>query len=292
MDFYKRLGMYFFAIGAILSLLAGAFPVSDSMYAFVMIVLVFLGVFSAILNVDEEEELAFVVAAAGFLIAVLCFKVLLGGNVLVANLASFFEVATLFVGSMLVTVAIRTVVELGSEGEGDPLGHADDVTDHVESLLYTKGERIWHFVVFIAVAFSFVVVLLDVFFSLQSYSTALSVLDIIITVVFFIDLILLYRRAGSFGRFLRTCWPDTIATIPFFPVLRVAKLVRLVRLMRFVKLNKTLKFFSERSGVKHYLHAAASKPHYQEEAEHEVLPAIEEKTEVGAKRGPRRRPKK
>ena len=78
MDFYGRLGMYFFTIGALLSLFAGVFPLSSEMHNWVLVILIFLGTFSAILNVSEEEEVAFLVAASAFLITIVSFKFLLG----------------------------------------------------------------------------------------------------------------------------------------------------------------------------------------------------------------------
>jgi len=151
MNIYQRMGMYFFTVGAILAILAGAFPLSSGMYDLVLIVLIFLGVFSAILNVGEDEEIGFIVAASAFLLAIVSFKFLLGYHPFIQGLASFFEVTTFFIGSMLAVVALRTVFEFGSQPDMDSLEHADAIDDHVDTLMLSEKEKSWNFVVFFAV---------------------------------------------------------------------------------------------------------------------------------------------
>lgn len=260
MDLYHRVGMYFFTIGALLAILAGAFPLAPGVYDVVLVLLIFLGVFSAVLNVGEEEELGFLVAATAFLIMIVSFKFLLGHHPLIIGLANFFEVVTFFVGSMLSVVALKTVFEFGSQRTLDALEHANAIDDHVETLMFSKQERTWNFVVFLAVAVSFIVILLEVFFELGGGVQLFFLLNIVIFLVFLVDLVVLYRKEGGFKGLFKYCWLDVVATIPFFLIfqglnaLQVIKVARLLRLGRFMKLNKTLKFMSDRSGVKHYLH--------------------------------------
>lgn len=257
---YQRIGMYFFTVGAILAILAGAFPLSSGMYDLVLIVLIFLGVFSAILNVGEDEEIGFIVAASAFLLAIVSFKFLLGYHPFIQGLASFFEVTTFFIGSMLAVVALRTVFEFGSQPDMDSLEHADAIDDHVDTLMLSEKEKSWNFVVFFAVATSFIVVLLDVFFQLSEFTQYFFAFDVLITIIFAIDLVVLYKKERTIHHFFKNCWLDILATIPFFLImnglfaLRVLKMARLIRIIRFTKLNKTFKFMSDRSGVKHYLH--------------------------------------
>lgn len=257
---YHRVGMYFFTIGALLAILAGAFPLAPGVYDTVLVLLIFLGVFSAILNIGEEEELGFLVAASSFLIMIVSFKFLLGHHPLIIGLADFFEVVTFFVGSMLSVVALKTVFEFGSQKSLEALDHADAIDQHMDTFMFSRQERIWNFVVFLAVAVTFIVILLDVFFELATVAQMFFAFNVLITLIFAIDLVVLYRKEGSMKNLFRNCWLDIVATIPFFMIfqglaaLQVAKLARLVRLSRFMKLNKTLKFMSERSGVRHYLH--------------------------------------
>ena len=260
MDGYQRLGMYFFTLGAILAILAGAFPLSATMYDAVLVILIFLGVFSAILNVSENEEIAFIVAASAFLLAIVSFKFLLGHHEFIQGLAEFFEVVTFFIGSMLAVVALRAVFEYGSQPELNSLEHADAIDEHMETMLLSPRAKAWNFVVFLAVAASFIVVLLDVFFNIIEWAPYFFAFDVFITIIFAADLVVLYRQEKNFHYFVKNCWLDIIATIPFFLLtqgffaLRILKLARVVRVIRFMKLNKTLKFMSEKSGVKHYLH--------------------------------------
>jgi hypothetical protein len=251
MELYKHLGSYFFIVGAIISIFAGVFPINPEEFTFIMVAILFLGIFSAILNIDGDD-LRFVIAAAGFLIMIIGAEVLLGGNVLVEHLVTFFQVSTLFVGSMLATITLKLIVEYGGQALHV---RQEDVADRVEMIAYSTADNAWNFIVFLAIAASFIMVLLEIFFPLTVEEWLLFFLaDLFITGIFAIDLVVLYRRSASFKHFVQTSWLDIIATIPFYSVLRVAKIARLVRLMRFLKLNKTLKFFSERSGARHYLH--------------------------------------
>lgn len=252
MEFYKRLGTYFFVIGALLSIFAGVFPVQDNLAGLLVVAIIFFGVFAAILNVDGDD-MRFVMAAAGFLIVIVCAEVLLKDNMLVGRLVKFFDSSALFVGSMLATVTLKLIVEFGAAAEGGEQKNSDD---YMEKLSMSKAHKAWHFIVFLAVAATFIMILLEVFFAMPQYEYFFFMFDVVITGIFLIDLVMLYREANSFGKFLRTSWLDILATIPFYQVLRVAKIARLVRVSRFLKLNRTLKFFSEQSGVNQYIKTA------------------------------------
>ncbi len=249
MEFYKRLGTYFFVIGALLAIFAGVFPVQENFSGLITVAIIFLGVFAAILNVDGDD-MRFVMSAAGFLIVIVCAEVLLKDNMLIGRMVNFFDASALFVGSMLATVTLKLIVEFGGAAEG---GEQKDVTDRVQALIMSPAHKAWHFIVFIAVAATFILILLEVFFAMPQYEYFFFIFDIIITGIFFIDLVILYRESSSFGKFIRTSWLDILATIPFYQVLRVAKLARIIRVSKFLKLNRTLKFFSEQSGVQQYI---------------------------------------
>ncbi|MBR9702890.1 ion transporter, partial [Candidatus Woesearchaeota archaeon] len=262
MDIYKRLGLYFFTFGALLSILAGAFKLGEGMHDLVLVILIFLGVFSAILNIDEEEEMGFLIASSSFLIAIITFDIVLASHPLVLLLARFFEVSTFFIGSMVAVVGLKTIIEFGSMNTTrDPLKHADEVDDSIEALMFSPAERFWNIMVFIAVAVSFIAVLLEVFFEPILFAVLFVLIDAVITVVFLIDLFVLYRKENGLVSFLKNCWLDIVATIPLsylfgfqhLSLFRAAKLVRLIRLQKFLKLNRTLKLMSKKSGVRHYV---------------------------------------
>lgn len=251
MDFYKKLGMYLFIVGSLLAVLAGAFPLTADMHLIALIALIFLGVFSAILNITDDEEHGFLIASAAFLLLILVFKGM--DNALFDALSKFFEYSTIFVGSMLVVSSLKLIVEYGSQNYGKhPLEDADEVGDHLDNLFLTKQEKFWNISVLMAVAVSFIMVLFEIFFGFGNDGIILG-LDILITVIFLIDLYYLYKKEDSFINFIKSCWLDIVATIPFYGILRIAKLARLVKFMKVVKLHKTLKFFSNKSGVKQYI---------------------------------------
>lgn len=260
MDLYHRVGMYFFTVGALIAILAGAFELSATMYDGVLVLLIFLGVFSAILNVREEEELAFLVASSAFLVMVFSFKFLLGHHELIQAMSQFFDIVTFFIGSMLSVVALKTVFEFGSQRDLDAIDHADAVEADLDSMFFSRRQRIWNFIIFLAVALTFIVILIEVFFNPPNLGTFFTGFAVLITFIFAIDLVVLYRQEGSMKKFVKNCWLDILATIPFFLIvqgveaLQIVKFARLVRISRFIKLNHTLKFMSDRSGVKHYVH--------------------------------------
>lgn len=252
MDFYKKLGMYLFIVGSLLAVLAGAFPLTDDMHNFALIALVFLGVFTAILNITDDEEHGFLIASAAFLLLILVFKSM-DSNPLFAALSGFFQYSTIFVGSMMAVSSLKLVVEYGSQNYGkNPLEDADEVGDHLDHLFLTKQEKYWNILVLVAVAISFIMVLFELFFG-AGYAGIFFGLDILITIIFLIDLYYLYKKESSFTNFIKFCWLDIVATIPFYGILRIAKLARLMKFMKVVKLHKTLKFFSNKSGVREYI---------------------------------------
>ena len=254
MHLYRKLGMYLFTLGAIIALLAGAFPLAEDAHNLALVSLVFLGVFSAILNITQEEEHPFLIAGSAFLLAILCFDALLGENPLVLALTNFFEVVVFFIGSMVATVALKLVVLYGHENEvRKPLEGVQETEEHAALLLITPREHAWNLTVFLAVAASFIVVLLDVFFSLNRYVLSLLILDLFVMVIFIVDLVVLYRREKDVVSFLKHCWLDILAAIPFWHFTRVLKIARLFKLFEFLKLSRTAKFFSDKSGVKGYL---------------------------------------
>ena len=67
-------------------------------------------------------------------------------------------------------------------------------------------------------------------------------MDLIITFIFLIDLIFLYRHASGLKDFIKRNWLDIISVIPFGMAFRLTKLVRTVRLLKlFTRTSKLSK---------------------------------------------------
>jgi len=250
---YTRIGMYIFIIGAILSVLDSAFPVEPSMRGLVYVALIFTGIFAGILNITPDEEHHFLLSSGAFLIVILAFNQLFAAEQIVVVFSHFFQNAVAFVGSMALAVALKTILEYGSDNiiRGDALESMRARTERIEDWQLSKGMRAWHAVVFIAVAVTFIMLLLDLFFAIpDSFALVIEILDWIIVAVFVADLFVLFRQEGSWGCFFRNCWLDILAAIPFHGVFGVLKIVRLSRI---AKLSLSLKFFSTSSGSNTYI---------------------------------------
>lgn len=263
MDLYTRIGMYLFLTGALVAIFASVFPVNPSLIPFIMVFLVFSGVFSGLLNISEDEERGFLISGGVLIITMLALDRLFGLSFPI-EINGFIRNLTVFVGSMLLVVAGRRFIETASQSE---------VTQHRQAMRdYSTSRQVWQFIVFIAVALTFVILMLHGFLYSEMSDGAralLLVLDWIIILIFIADVVLLYRDYDSFGLFLRHCWPDVVAAIPLqmsifgiFKIVRVARVLRVARMVRFGRLTHTVKFLGE----------------------HAQLPPLEEKKRLSPKR--------
>ena len=244
--------MIFFILGTLISLFSGAFEVLDGMENVRIIVLVILGVIVGILNISENDQINFLISSiafllsANFLIGISPARmfVLDGLFLMLNNLMIFIAPATLI-------VALKYVFEYASES------HKTIVLETPKSDR-TSRENAWDIVVFVAVAFVLVALILESFFNLAPYPelvTFLLVSDYIVLGIFVIDLFVLYNRQKNLKLFFMRNWLDIIAVIPFGSVFRLTKVVRLARIMRIFtrahrasRVNRVSKFFSGESG--------------------------------------------
>jgi len=253
MNLYTRIGMYFFIIGALLSILDGVFLVSEQVRTIVYLLLIFTGVFAGILNVSEDEEHHFLVSSIAFLVVVMAFNQVLIGHPLLVLLRHFFQNAVTFVGSMALVVALKTIIEFGSQNyHVSRIESMELRTKDIEAWELSKPMHVWHFIVFLAVCFTFIIILLELpIYRLPVELKGLfHLLEVVIILIFVADLFVLYRQEGGWKPFFKNCWIDIVAAIPFYGVFGAFKLVRVARIAR---LGHTTKFFSEESGMNTYL---------------------------------------
>ena len=255
MNLYNRIGMYLFVIGAILALLDSAFPVSPEMRGVVYIVLLFTGIFSGILNISADEEHHFLLSGAAFLLIILAFNQVFAGQPIIGFFSRLFQNAVAFVGSMALIVALKIILEFGSDDNRvTPLESMELRTERLDELSFSPKLKAWHFTVFLATALTFILLLVELFFTLAPMvEKVIRLFDWIVVIIFAVDLVVLYKQAESFKKFLHNSWLDIIATIPFHGIFGTLKLVRLGRLAKLVKLSHSFKFFSKDSGVNTYL---------------------------------------
>ncbi len=268
MNLYTRIGMYFFIIGALLSILDGVFLVSEEVRAIIYLLLIFTGVFAGILNVSEDEEHHFLVSSVAFLVVVMAFNQVLVGHPLLVLLRHFFQNSVTFVGSMALIVALKSIIEFGSQNYR--VTHLENMelrTKDIDTWELSPRLKVWHFIVFLAVCLTFVIILLElpIYHIPESILPLFRILEWLIVLIFIIDLFVLYRQEGGWKPFLKNCWIDIIAAIPFYGVFGAFKLVRVARIAR---LSHTTKFFSEESGMNTYLRKAPRRTEPIEIPEH------------------------
>ena len=81
-----------------------------------------------------------------------------------------------------------------------------------------------------------IALIIDVFLKLPpEISRVLMIIDDGICVIFLIDFVNRFVRAGNKLRFMRWGWIDLISSIPYIAVLRAGRLFRLVRLLRVLR---------------------------------------------------------
>ena len=78
-------------------------------------------------------------------------------------------------------------------------------------------------------------------FALGIVGTRGQVLDTVLLAllpIYVVDLVVQYRRVGSFKLFLRRHWLTILMTIPYLRVLRFARLVRALRFLRVARVGR------------------------------------------------------
>lgn len=292
MNLYARIGMYLFIIGAMVSILDGVFTGHSAAQGIVYIVLIFTGIFAALLNISEDEEHHFLLSAAAFIIVIVAFNQLFAGEPVIDTLRRFLLNAVTFVGSMAAAIAVKSILEFGSQNYlVDPKEGMDLRTAEIESWMLTKRVRAWHFIVFLAVALTFILLLLGMpFYTVpESFQSFFDLLGWVVVAVFMADLFVLWKEHRGLKDFLRHCWVDVVAALPLqllfaipsFGVLKIVRVARVARLARLTRATHSIKFFSKKSGVNTYLRTAEHRTEPKEIAEH---PVVEQKRSAKKKR--------
>ena len=241
MNAYTRIGMYLFIVGAILSVMDSAFPVDPSMRGYIYVALIFTGIFAGLLNVTPDEEHKFLLSCGVFLLVIIGFNQVFAGDPIIAGFTHFFQNGIAFVGSMAFVVAVKSILEYGSDNVQRGVPGEDLYATTKNTAQLSTSKHAWRAVVFAAVALTFIVLLLDLFFDLPA--TLMTLFDLLywlIIIIFVADLFVLYRQADSWGKFLRHSWLDIVAAIPFYGLLGAG-------VGTIAKLPLTLKFFSRES---------------------------------------------
>jgi uncharacterized protein with NAD-binding domain and iron-sulfur cluster len=256
-----KLMQYFFIIAAVISILDGAFQVSDQMQSVKFVVLIVSGLFVGLVCHDRQKDFmlsSFVIVITGYIMIQLLGPGLFiqGIGLMLLNFMAFLAAAAVTVAFQVLGTSIAPSLQVSApEVELKKIKKLNE-----QEIQHLTFQKTWGTIILVAVAVTFVILLAEFFFDVAEYRQIIFVADIIVTLLFIIDLVILYREAKSFKEFIGNNIFDVIAAIPFFgaaSALRAIKVVRAFRIIKILrssvkvskvlKVSKTAKLFSEES---------------------------------------------
>lgn len=252
----EKVGTYFFILGVLIAILSGAFPINADMQVIVLLLLIITGAFTGLLNIEEEREIHFLIAAIAFILASTVIKDYLLGLELIESFSKILSNLVVFSATASIVVGLKLIFQYASLREE---------RTYEEELVFDdpKKESTWNMIIFIGVCLSFIIFILEAFFYTKGLTQIISYLSWAIIAVFLVDLIILFIRSEKSWSFFRYHWADIIAVIPFIEVFQLAKVLRITRIARFAgktsklsrigKISHSSKFFSNNSGFNQYL---------------------------------------
>lgn len=253
----KKVSMAVFIVGSLVAIFGGVFPVNDN---FKLITLLSLGFLVGLLNISDHQQKDFLIASTAFLFSgwLLTSNVLPSNFYILGNIIDVISNFMIFVIPAVIAISLKMVFAYSSESDKTLAVEMSSPEDrHVM-------ENIWDVVVLAAVAFVFVILILQIpFFELNDtypgiYS-ALDSLDLFIVGIFVIDLIVIFRNSKSIREFLLRNWLDILAVLPIVSFLKISRAFKIVKIFskaekgvkagsKVMKINRGAKFFSEESG--------------------------------------------
>lgn len=260
----RKLGIFFFILGSLISLFQG--PFRSSYDPFIYGLIVFCGFFIGFFNITKEQENKFFLSTLVFIVTAFVFH----NMFLVARATEPFRMVIfnfiLFVSSAALIVSVKAIINLAAEREFHGFESKIKEKDRENA-----SHRIWDVIILFSVSAMFIIFVLRQFFEVANFEGILAVFDFFIWVIFVVDLIIIYERYKDVKSFLKNAWLDLIAVIPFGLVAaslgqigRLAKLGRLVKILRIVSktgrgskllhLHNLSKFFSKDSSFNKYLY--------------------------------------
>jgi hypothetical protein len=245
----KRLSMLLFIFGALIAILGGSFEFIPKTETLIIITLVMLGVFIGLINISREEEYGFLLAGGVFILASGAITSLLSKFLLLDIIGNILNNFIVLIAPACIVVSLRIVFEFASQSEWSSENDFG-IKNHIKSH-FSEKEKIWDVFVLLAISATLIILVLQLFFRVDQFQGLLDAIDWVIILIFFIDLIVLYKQSKSTKEFLIRNWPDMIAIIPLGMIFRLTKLVRFVRIINYLskaqkieKINRPMKLFS------------------------------------------------
>lgn len=250
----QRILYYFFILAAVLSILDGAFNLDPTMQSVKIILLLITGLAVGVLITENYEKI--LLSGISFILGLLIVSQLLSNLLLLTTIKIMFTNFILFVSMVLLVVGLeRFVILITSEDQETAYQeHKKEKQEQTKKTTHSNHfEQIWARIILIAVGFTFVILLTELFFAVGRFAKLFLTIDILITIIFIVDLLFLYNKSKTFGEFIQKNIFDIISAIPLVGMFRVLKIFRAIKiikaskLLKVLKVNKTTKFFSEES---------------------------------------------
>lgn len=249
----SRTNVYFFVVAFLLSLIDGFFKISSpEMDKIKFIFLVFLGILFGLFLISYQKD--FLIAGTSFVLGILVVFSIFNIQSFSFILSKILFNLLIFITSAIITCSFKFFIETLIKIYGCEVEKHEGVTP--EHLNENSFQRVWIIVILIAFGFALLQILFEIFYDVSSFRNYLMVLDGIITLIFCIDLVVLYKASSNFKFFITHYFIDIFAAIPlltFFRIFKVFRSVKIVRifnssihLSKFMKMNKSSKFFSKR----------------------------------------------
>jgi len=252
-----KLSQYFFIIAAVVAILDGAFELDETMQSIKFVLLVFSGIMVGALRHREQKE--FLLSGVAVIITGFILTQILEGSMMSFSIMIYNFV--IFLSAAVVVVGIEEIANIITFDHKDELPTEEHVKAFKQlspqDIKHLTFERVWGIIILFAVALTFIVLLAQSFFDVTKYADIFLATEILITILFIIDVVILYEKSTSLSNFFHYNFFDIVAAIPAIGVLRGLKLIRAVRIIRamrgsmhltkLTKLYKTTKFFSEES---------------------------------------------
>jgi len=252
----EKVGTYFFILGVLIAIFSGSFPITSDMQVIVTLILIITGAFTGLLNIEEEREIHFLIAATAFIIASTVIKDYFVGLELIESFNFILDNLIVFCATAAIVVGLKLIFQYASLREE---------RTYEEELAFNdpKKESAWNMVIFLGVCFAFITFILEAFFYTNGLTPIIDYISWLVLGIFIIDLVILYIRSDKSVSFIRYHWADIIAIIPVTQAFQLAKLLRITRIARFAskttklsrisKISHSSKFFSNNSGFNQYL---------------------------------------
>jgi hypothetical protein len=267
----NRLGLYFFALASILSIIDGTLTIyTPELVMAKHILLVFAGIVVGMFMLSNERE--FMISGVAFIVAAPILLNTLGYYFSYSPIGRMVLNFVLFVAAAIITVGFKEFVDSISKSAGIENLHHDITIEHLNKKSF---DVVWSFVILVAVGLSIASLLIEMFYDIGKYQIIIEFLDVVIASLFIVDLWILFEKAKTMKEFLTRNFPDILAAVPAVGFMRFFKIIRAVRLIKFlnginrfskfIKVSRTTKFFSDESALA--LHTKGKLPESEKKEE-------------------------